>query len=161
MSDRYSPIPTRAPGPVVTYAAAPDTAGVLGARIGAWFVDVCVVSLLWLVFTLALLVLGFLTFGLTWALLGPHIALWSIIAVLYSGVTVSGRQRATLGMRLFGVELRTMTGQTASFVVAAVHAVFFYVSVSMLSPLVLLFGLFREDRRLLHDLLAGLIAVRR
>jgi uncharacterized RDD family membrane protein YckC len=33
--------------------------------------------------------------------------------------------------------------------------------VSMLTPLVLLFGLFRGDRRLLHDLLAGLIAVRR
>ncbi len=64
-------------------------------------------------------------------------------------------------MRMFGVEMRMSTARPAPFVVAAVHAVFFYVSVSMLTPLVLLFGLFRDDRRLLHDLLAGLIAVRR
>lgn len=158
MSDRFSPVSTRDPGPVVTYAPVEDGAGVLGARLGAWVVDVCVISILWLVFALALFILGFLTFGLAWTLLGP---LWPIVAVLYSGFTVSGSQRATLGMRLFGVELRTLAGQTAPFVVAAVHAVFFYVSVSMLTPLVLLFGLFRQDRRLLHDLLAGLIAVRR
>jgi uncharacterized RDD family membrane protein YckC len=105
-----------------------------------------------------LFVLGIVTFWLTWLLLAP---LFPIVAVIYSGLTISGRHRSTLGMRLFGVEMRTMSGQTAPFIVAAVHAVFFYVSISALTPLVLLFGLFRDDRRLLHDVLAGLIAVRR
>jgi uncharacterized RDD family membrane protein YckC len=151
MSDRYGTS-------VTPYVPAPDTAGVLGGRMGAWFIDVCVIGLLWAIFSVALFVLGFLTFGLTWMLLAP---LFPIIAVIYSGLTVSGRHRGTIGMRVFGVEMRTMSGQTAPFIVAAVHAVFFYVSISTLTPLVLLFGLFRDDRRLLHDILAGLIAVRR
>jgi uncharacterized RDD family membrane protein YckC len=45
--------------------------------------------------------------------------------------------------------------------IAAVHAIFYYVSVSFLTPLILLVGLFRSDSRMLHDLLAGVIAVRR
>jgi uncharacterized RDD family membrane protein YckC len=151
MSDRSN-------GPVITYTAAPDVSGVLGGRMGAWLVDVLVIGVLWGIFTVALFVLGFLTFGLTWMLLAP---LWPIIAVIYSGLTVSGPRRSTWGMRAFGVEMRTTSGQTPPFIVAAVHAVFFYVSISTLTPLVLLVGLFREDRRLLHDLLAGLIAVRR
>lgn len=150
MSDRYS---TPAP-----YVPAADTAGVLGGRVGAWIVDFFVVGILWAIFSVALFILGFLTFGLAWVLLAP---LFPIIAVIYSGLTVSGPRRGTFGMRMFGVEVRTTSGQTASFIVAAVHAVFFYISVSTLTPLVLLFGLFRDDRRLLHDLLAGLIAVRR
>ena len=87
--------------------------------------------------------------------------LFPLIAVIYSGLTDSGRQRGTWGMRTFGVEMQTVSGQTPGFVVAAVHAIFFYVTVSTLTPLILLFGLFRDDRRLVHDLLAGLIAVRR
>lgn len=151
MSDRLG-------SPVVTYTAAPDTSGVLASRIGAWFVDILVIGFLWAVFTVVLFVLGIFTFGLAWVLLAP---LFPVVAVIYSAITVSGRQRSTLGMRLFGVELRTTSGQTVPFIVAAVHAVFFYVSISTLTPLVLLFGLFRDDRRLLHDLLAGVIAVRR
>jgi uncharacterized RDD family membrane protein YckC len=140
-----------------SYAPA-DTSGVLAGRMGAWFVDFIVVGILWAIFSVALFILGFLTFGLAWLLLAP---LFPVIAVLYSGFTVSGRHRGTIGMRMFGVEMRTTSGQTAPFIVAAVHAVFFYVSISTLTPLVLLFGLFRDDRRLLHDLLAGLVAVRR
>jgi uncharacterized RDD family membrane protein YckC len=142
----------------VRYTPAVDTSGVLGGRVGAWLVDFCVIGLLWAIFSVALFILGFLTFGLAWFLLAP---LFPIIAVIYSGLTVSGPRRGTFGMRMFGVEMRTTSGQTAPFIVAAVHAVFFYISVSTLTPLVLLFGLFRDDRRLLHDLLAGLIAVRR
>jgi uncharacterized RDD family membrane protein YckC len=73
---------------------------------------------------------------------------------------VSGPRRGTIGMRMFGVELRQLDGGTAPFVVAAVHAVFFYVTISVLTPLVLLVGPFNRERRLVHDFLAGLIAVR-
>ncbi len=140
------------------YPPVPDVRGVLGARIGAFFVDFIVIGLLWVIFSLALIVLGFVTFGLSWLLLAP---LFPAIALLYNGLTVSGRHRGTVGMRTFGIELRTVNGSTAPFVVAAVHALFFYVTVSMLTPFILLFGLVREDRRMIHDLLSGLIAVRR
>jgi uncharacterized RDD family membrane protein YckC len=65
-------------------------------------------------------------------------------------------------MRLFGVRLQMAeSGGEVSFLIAAVHAIFYYVSVSFLTPLILLVGLFRSDSRMLHDLLAGVIAVRR
>lgn len=147
------------PQPVV-YTAVPaaDTSGVLSGRVGAWIVDFFVIGVFWAIFAVASLILGVLTFGLGWMILP---VLWPVVAVIYSGVTVSGPRRGTIGQRMFGVELRTVTGQTAPFIVAAVHAVFFYVSISTLTPLVLLFGLVRADRRMLHDLLSGLIAVRR
>lgn len=134
-----------------------DVSGVLTSRSMAWLVDVVVVAILWCVFVAVLLVLGIFTFGLSWMLIAP---LWPIIAVIYSGMTVSGPRRATIGMRMFGVELRQLDGGTAPFVVAAVHAVFFYVTISVLTPLVLLVGLFNRERRLVHDFLAGLVAVR-
>lgn len=136
----------------------PDTSGVLGSRLFAYLVDLVVVGLLWAFFVTILFALGFLTFGLAWLLIGP---LFPIIAVLYSGLTVSGPRRGTVGMRMTGIEMQTLSAQPVPFVVAAVHAIFFYVSVSFLTPLVLLLGLFRDDCRLLHDLLAGIIAVRR
>ena len=134
------------------------TTGVLGGRVLAYLVDLVVVFFLWAIFVTVLTVLGFVTFGLAWLLIAP---LFPIVAVLYSGLTISGPRRGTIGMRMAGVQVQNTDGQPVPFVVAAVHAIFFYVSVSMLTPLVLLFGLFRSDRRLLHDLLAGLIAVRR
>lgn len=134
-----------------------DVSGVLSGRSMAWLVDVIVVALLWCVFVTVLLVLGIFTFGLSWMLIAP---LWPLIAVIYSGITVSGPRRGTIGMRMMGVEMRTLDGGTAPFVVAAVHAVFFYVTISVLTPLILLVGLFNRDRRLVHDFLAGLIAVR-
>ncbi len=140
------------------YQSAPDVRGVLGARMGAFLIDFVVIGILWLIFSVALIVLGFLSFGLTWLLLAP---LFPVIALLYNGLTVSGRHRGTFGMRAFGIELRTVSGNTAPFVVAAVHALFYYLTVSTLTPFILLFGLVREDRRMIHDLLSGLIAVRR
>lgn len=151
-----SQVPPIVRGPV--FDAVPDTRGMLGSRVAAFCVDFIAIGIIWLAFVVVLLILGFVTFGLSWFLIAP---LFPVVAVLYNALTVSGRRRGTWGMRMFGVEIRTMSGQTAPFVVAAVHALFFYVSVSALTPFVLLVGLLRDDRRLLHDLLAGLIAVRR
>jgi len=43
-------------------------------------------------------------------------------------------------------------GAPSYFVLGATHAVLFWVSVSFLTPLVLLIGLFNGRRRLLHDI---------
>jgi uncharacterized RDD family membrane protein YckC len=42
---------------------------------------------------------------------------------------------------------------------AAMHALIFWFSVSILTPLVLLVGLFTYRRQLLHDLLLGVVAL--
>jgi uncharacterized RDD family membrane protein YckC len=39
------------------------------------------------------------------------------------------------------------------------HAVMFWISVSFLTPLVLLVGLFNSRRRLLHDILTGTVVI--
>jgi uncharacterized RDD family membrane protein YckC len=39
------------------------------------------------------------------------------------------------------------------------HAVLFWISVSMLTPLVLLTGLFNSRRRLLHDIILGTVVI--
>jgi uncharacterized RDD family membrane protein YckC len=62
-------------------------------------------------------------------------------------------------MRAVGLEMRTWYGAPCYFVLGAVHAVGFYVSVSALTPLVLLVGLFNGRRRLLHDILLGTIVI--
>ena len=58
-------------------------------------------------------------------------------------------------MRMMDIEMRTWYGAPAYFVLGAVHAVIFWVAVSLLTPLVLLVALFNDRRRLLHDMLGG------
>ena len=53
----------------------------------------------------------------------------------------------------------TWYGAPGYFVLGAMHAVLFWVSISFLSPLVLLVGLFNGRRRLLHDVILGTVVV--
>jgi uncharacterized RDD family membrane protein YckC len=62
-------------------------------------------------------------------------------------------------MRVMDLELRTWYGAPSYFVLGAMHAVLFWISVSVLSPLVLLVGLFNGRRRLLHDVLLGTVVI--
>ena len=62
-------------------------------------------------------------------------------------------------MRVMDIEMRTWYGSPAYFVLGAVHAVVFWVTVSMLTPLILLVPLFNERRRCLHDMLVGTIVI--
>jgi uncharacterized RDD family membrane protein YckC len=62
-------------------------------------------------------------------------------------------------MRAAGIEIRTWNGQRLFAVLAIMHALVFWVSVTLLTPLVLLVALFTERRQLLHDLLLGVMAL--
>ena len=100
-----------------------------------------------------------ITLGLGWALFWlawPASVLWAII---YYGASLGGPHSATLGMRVMDLELRTWYGSPSYFVLGAMHAVLFWVSISLLSPLVLLVGLFNGRRRLLHDILLGTVVI--
>ena len=55
--------------------------------------------------------------------------------------------------------MRTWYGSPAYFVLGAVHAVVFWVTVSALTPLVLLVAVFNERRRCLHDILVGTVVI--
>jgi len=128
-------------------------ASVRTRRIVALVFDLILVSILsfslWLAFAV-------LTFGLSLLILPP---LFPAVAFFYNGLTVSGYRMATPGMRAMDLEMRLTDGTRVPFLNAAVHAVLFYVS-TMFPPLFLV-SLVSANKRCLHDMLAGVIIVRR
>ena len=127
--------------------------GVRTRRIVAVLLDLILVSFL----SMALfVVLGFLTLGVAWLILPP---LFPFVAFFYNGLTISGWRMATPGMKAMDLEMRLVDGSPTPFLHAAVHAVLFYVS--WMFPPVFLFSLFASDKRCLHDILAGVIVLRR
>jgi uncharacterized RDD family membrane protein YckC len=97
-----------------------------------------------------------LSFGMSAILLPP---LFPLVAFFYNGLTVSGPRRATPGMAFMGLEMRNMRFEPVTFLQAAVHAVLFYVT--WMFPPLLLTTFFTSDKRLLHDILAEVIVLRR
>ena len=128
--------------------------GVRSRRIVAVGLDLVVVTFLAFALWTALLVL---TFGLSLLILPP---LFPIVAFFYNGLNVSGARMATPGMRAADLEMRTAaSGDRVPFLMAAIHAVLFYVS--WMFPPVFLVSLVTADKRCLHDILSGVIFVRR
>jgi uncharacterized RDD family membrane protein YckC len=104
-------------------------------------------------------ILGLLTLGLGWALywlLWPAAVVW---AILYYGFTLGGAASATLGMRIMDLEMRTWYGGPAYFALGAAHAIVYWITVSFLTPFILLIAFFNERRRLLHDMLVGTVVI--
>lgn len=133
--------------------------GVLARRVMAFIIDLVILGFPVLIASLFIFLFGIVTLGLGWLLfllLWPATVVW---AVLYYGFTFSGPASATLGMRAMDLEMRTWYGAPAYFVLGAVHGVVYWISVSTLTPLILLVGLFNDRRRLLHDFLVGTVVI--
>ena len=133
--------------------------GVLTRRVFAFLIDLVVLSVPVVFGYVFIAVFGLLTLGLGWMLFWlawPASVLWAIV---YYGASLGGPHSATLGMRVMDLELRTWYGPPGYFVLGAMHAVLFWVSVSFLSPLVVLVGLFNGRRRLLHDFVLGTVII--
>jgi uncharacterized RDD family membrane protein YckC len=129
-------------------------AGVRTRRIIAVCIDFVLVSLL----VMALWIVSIaLTLGLALFFLPP---LFPFVAFFYNGLTVSGPKMATPGMRALDLEIRMDdTGARVPFVNAAVQAVLFYLSWCF--PPVFLVSLVDAEKRCLHDIIAGVVIVRR
>ena len=133
--------------------------GVLTRRVFAFLIDLVVLSIPVILACLFIAVFGVVTLGLGWALfwlVSPASMIWALV---YYGSSLGGPHSATIGMRVMDLELRTWYGAPGYFVLGAMHAVLFWVSVSFLSPLVLLVGLFNGRRRLLHDIVLGTVVI--
>ncbi len=134
--------------------------GVLARRVVAFLIDVVIIVIPVLFATMFVLVFGLVTFGLGWALFWPLLTPAAVIwAICYYGMTFGSPASATIGMRAMDLEMRTWYGAPAYFVLGAVHAVVFWITVSVLTPLILLIGFFNERRRLLHDILVGTVVI--
>lgn len=132
--------------------------GVRTRRILGFLLDAVFIALLTIAASFVVLVLGIFTLGLGW-LLFP--LLWPFLALIYCAFTLGGSASATPGMRAFGLEMRQLNGQRMTPVLAAIHAVLFYASVSLLTPFVVLFSLIADRKRLLHDIVLGTVVVNR
>ncbi len=133
--------------------------GVLSRRVIAFCIDVVMILGPIILLALLIFVLGVVTLSLGWylfPLLGPAFIVW---AILYNALTLGAPESATLGMRLVGLEMRTWYGAPCYSMLGAVHAVCFWVSLSVFTPLVLVVGLFNDRRRLAHDFLVGTVVV--
>jgi uncharacterized RDD family membrane protein YckC len=132
--------------------------GVLPRRLLAFVIDLIILAIPVAFVAMFIFVVGVVTFGLGfvfYALLTPAMVLW---ALFYYGVTLGGRHSATIGMRAMDIEMRTWYGSPAYFVLGAVHAIVFWITVSIFAP-VLVVCLFNERRRCLHDILVGTVII--
>jgi uncharacterized RDD family membrane protein YckC len=133
--------------------------GVLARRFIAFFIDLVVILVPVAFACIFILFFGFVTFGLGWLLFGlvaPGTAIWALI---YCGVTMGSPASATIGMRTVDIEMRTWYGAPCYFLLGAVHALVFWLTISALTPLVLVVGLLNDRSRLLHDLLLGTVVI--
>jgi uncharacterized RDD family membrane protein YckC len=133
--------------------------GVLTRRAFAFLIDLVVLSVPVILAVVFIALFGVVTLGLGWALfwlVSPASVIWALI---YYGASLGGPHSATVGMRMMDLQMRTWYGAPSYFVLGAMHAVAFWVSVSFLTPLVLLVGLFNGRRRLLHDIVLGTVVI--
>jgi uncharacterized RDD family membrane protein YckC len=135
---------------------APLTDGVTGRRVVAWFVDAIAVGLLLVALHIACWVVGFLTFGLGWFLIG---GLW-IVPLAYVFLFVASPGQATPGQALCGLVVvsdddlgRPTPAQ------ALVYAVGYAVTM-WAGAIWLLAAFFTRRARCLHDIVAGVAVLR-
>ena len=133
--------------------------GVRTRRIIAFLIDVVIIAFPVAVAGILILLLSIVTFGLGLILFWPLQIGAVIWALLYYGFTLGSSVSATIGMRVMDIEMRTWNGAPCYFVLGAVHAIGYWFSVSMLTPLVILIGLFNTRKRLLHDMVLGTVVI--
>ncbi len=133
--------------------------GVLARRFVAFVIDIIILAIPLIVAWVFIFVVGIVTLGLGWMLYGLLSPLAVVWALFYYGYTLGGPASATMGMRAMEIEMRTWYGAQAYFVLGAVHAVVYWISVSVLTPLILMVGFFNARGRLLHDMLVGTVVI--
>ncbi len=90
-------------------ATAPFTGGLpipyvrasLGARTIAYLLDILFILGFTTLLTLAITVIGIVTFGLGWTLF----AVLPASGIIYSAITVGGRRQSTIGQRMMGLRV--------------------------------------------------------
>lgn len=133
--------------------------GVTARRLVAFVIDFVILAIPVIFVAMFIFVAGIVTLGLgflPYFLLWPAMVIWALI---YYGLCFGGPHSATIGMRVMDLEMRTWYGSPAYFVLGAVHAVVFWISVSALTPLVLLVCFFNHRQRCLHDILVGTVVI--
>jgi uncharacterized RDD family membrane protein YckC len=133
------------------------TSGVLSRRFFAMWIDLVLIALLMGVVYAATAAFGLLTFGLGWYLL-PWVPL---VPFAYHWLSLISSLSATPGQALMGLVLRRNDNlERPDMIEAAVWIVIYYLTLAVFCP-ALLIMLFTVRKRGLHDLVSGLVMIRR
>jgi uncharacterized RDD family membrane protein YckC len=132
--------------------------GVAWKRAIAYLFDVVVIGFIMFFAYFIFGIVGIMTFGLFNPL---FVVIFALIPFCYHMLLLSGPRHATLGMRLFGLEMRSLTNGYPDQVQAAVQTFLFYLTVYPTGSLVLIWAIFDPRRRTLHDVIAGTYVVNR
>jgi uncharacterized RDD family membrane protein YckC len=132
-------------------------AGVIGKRSLAFNVDALINNVLTAIAYVVVALLGIITLGLAWLLFG---LVFPVVGLGYNALTIGGPKSATIGQRMMGLEVPMWFGGKVSPLVAAFHALLFWFSLVVFCP-ILLWPLFDQRKRCLHDILAGVLVINR
>lgn len=131
---------------------------ILSRRVVAFLIDCAIMMVLIAAVSVVAGILGVLTLGLAW-LAFPLIV--PVVFVAYYAVTLGSASRATLGMRAMDIVLTPTRDQALDGWMAMLHVVVFWVTCTVFTPFILAVGLISNRRQLLHDMLVGVLMVRR
>jgi uncharacterized RDD family membrane protein YckC len=132
------------------------TDAITARRVGAWLIDAIILAILLGVMHLVLWILGFVTFGLGWFLLG---GLW-VVPVAYLFAFVASPAQATPGQAL--ADLRVVRDDDLGRPTPAqalVYAVGYAVTMAA-GAIWLVAAFFTRRARCLHDIVAGTAVLR-
>lgn len=132
-------------------------AGVRTRRIVAFCLDYVLILLLSVPFAVLVFLLGIVTLGLGFALYG---VLLPAVALLYVAFTLGGAAQATPGMRAMGLRAVRDDGRPVDPLLAVVHTALFWAANVLVTPLILLASLVLDRKRLVHDVLTGIVILR-
>ena len=108
--------------------------GVLARRVVAFLIDVIIIAVPLILLAIFMAVFTVFTLGLggfLFFLYGPIATIWALV---YYGLTFGSAASATIGMRMVDLEMRTWYGAPCYFVLGAVHAIGYWLSVTFLTP---------------------------
>lgn len=131
--------------------------GIRWRRVFGYVVDLALIGFVSVAVWLLLAIAGIASFGLLLPLLPIGVAL---VPLAYHSLQVASSRSATVGMRLFDVEVRGWTGVRPDLFQAFLMTALFLVTVALTGSLILLVSLFNNRGRTLHDYLSGTLVVR-
>lgn len=132
--------------------------GLLTRRVLAYLIDVAIMTAMVAAVSIVGVIAGFLTFGLAWLAL---IFVVPLVIVGYYAATLGSHRRATIGMQMMDLVLTPTRGAPLDGWMAFLHALLFWISFWISWPVSLAFALFTPRRQMIHDLVVGVLMLRR
>ena len=132
--------------------------GILSRRVLAFLIDSFLIMILMVAASMAIAVIGVITFGLGWFL---YAILLPLVALPYIALTLGGHKAATPGMSIMGLEMRLWYGAKPYALLAIMHSLVFWFGNTILTPFIILVGLFTRRKQLLHDMILGTVIMDR